>query len=182
MTGALQRVLRVPHGQGAPRRAAAGVLHRLGQPPVGGDGGPVPGTGLLDLPQQPFQPTHAGHPVPSGTDRSLRLEHVWFRYGDQDVLRDVTVEARPGLTALVGPSGTGKTTMLSLVSVPASGEQNRLGVRTLHIPHVRGGAAADEERPAVQPHGRRLPRRSVVGLACARTVPPARSHCAKGSS
>lgn len=55
-----------------------------------------------------------GHPSrPRGS--VLRLEDVWFGYEGQPVLRGVTMAVPHGLTVLVGPSGTGKTTVLSLV-------------------------------------------------------------------
>jgi len=51
---------------------------------------------------------HRGH---------IRLEGVTFGYEpDQPVLHDLTLEARPGeIIALVGPTGAGKTTLVSLV-------------------------------------------------------------------
>ncbi len=48
----------------------------------------------------------------------VRFEGVSFQYGegDPEVLRDINLEAAPGeMIALVGPSGAGKTTLVSLV-------------------------------------------------------------------
>jgi ABC-type multidrug transport system fused ATPase/permease subunit len=45
----------------------------------------------------------------------IRVEGVRFEYPDRPVLVDATLHARRGLTVLVGPSGTGKTTLLSLI-------------------------------------------------------------------
>jgi ATP-binding cassette subfamily B protein len=49
--------------------------------------------------------------------RTLRLEHVGFSYRDRpSVLVDVSAEVRPGeMVAFIGPSGTGKSTLLALI-------------------------------------------------------------------
>ena len=50
-------------------------------------------------------------------DESLRLEGVSFRYGDEPVLKNFTLELPKGKTvALVGQSGSGKSTIASLVT------------------------------------------------------------------
>jgi len=76
---------------------------------------------LLRIPQESETLHPAAAPVnaPSadaaaGT-RSVRVDYVSFGYDDRQVLRGVSIEARPGVTVLVGPSGAGKTTLLSLV-------------------------------------------------------------------
>jgi ATP-binding cassette, subfamily C, bacterial CydD len=80
------------------------------------DGGAVAGR-LLDLSEaEPAAPASSG--VPSPALEPIRFERVSFRYParDLDVLRDVDLELHPGETlALVGPSGGGKTTLLSLL-------------------------------------------------------------------
>jgi subfamily B ATP-binding cassette protein MsbA len=46
----------------------------------------------------------------------ISFEHVSFRYDDRDVLKDVSLTIEPGqVAAIVGPSGTGKTTLVSLI-------------------------------------------------------------------
>jgi ATP-binding cassette subfamily B protein len=49
----------------------------------------------------------------------LRLEHMYFRYGDGDtpwVLEDIDIDIKPGqLVAIVGRSGSGKTTLAKLL-------------------------------------------------------------------
>jgi subfamily B ATP-binding cassette protein MsbA len=53
-----------------------------------------------------------------GTVRGeVRFHNVSFSYQDECVLRNITLEARKGeVVALVGPSGGGKTTLVSLIS------------------------------------------------------------------
>src|SRR5215468_3544661 len=64
---------------------------------------------------------------PSASDRSLRIQHLHKEYrAGEPVLRDVslTVEGR-GLTAIIGPSGTGKSTLVRCINrlvEPTSGE------------------------------------------------------------
>jgi ATP-binding cassette subfamily B protein len=60
-------------------------------------------------------------PEPATPDRvrdgSIRLEGVSFGYGDEPVLRDLSLTVPPGATtALVGPSGSGKTTVTRLIA------------------------------------------------------------------
>ena len=50
---------------------------------------------------------------------NVSFRDVWFRYGEEDdwVLRDISLQARRGeIIALVGPSGGGKTTLVSLIT------------------------------------------------------------------
>ena len=69
---------------------------------------------LLEAPEdmEPVEPV-----VPETLDGSVCLDHVTFGYEpDNPVLHDVCLEARPGMkVALVGPTGCGKTTLVSLV-------------------------------------------------------------------
>ena len=56
-------------------------------------------------------------PVSIGRARGeVELRNVSFRYEDEPILQDVTLTARRGeVVALVGPSGAGKTTIMSLI-------------------------------------------------------------------
>lgn len=56
----------------------------------------------------------------------LRVEDVWFGYDDVPVISGVTIDVPRGLTVLVGPSGTGKTTLLSLVERFDETERGRI--------------------------------------------------------
>ncbi|MGW4420587.1 ABC transporter ATP-binding protein [Streptosporangium sp. NPDC004631] len=58
----------------------------------------------------------------------LQLEDVWFGYDGRPILRGVTMDVHRGLTVLVGPSGTGKTTVLSLVERFADVERGRISL------------------------------------------------------
>src|SRR4029450_13925868 len=47
----------------------------------------------------------------------ISFDHVSFSYGDTHVLKDVTFTIEAGqVAAIVGPSGTGKTTLVSLIA------------------------------------------------------------------
>jgi subfamily B ATP-binding cassette protein MsbA len=44
------------------------------------------------------------------------FEKVWFKYAEQDILKDINLEVKKGsVVAIVGPSGAGKTTLVDLV-------------------------------------------------------------------
>jgi ABC-type multidrug transport system fused ATPase/permease subunit len=59
----------------------------------------------------------SGELLPDEVKGHVRFERVGFAYQNQPTLADVTIEAMPGQTvALVGPTGAGKTTILSLLA------------------------------------------------------------------
>ncbi|MBB5960600.1 ABC-type multidrug transport system fused ATPase/permease subunit [Saccharothrix tamanrassetensis] len=105
-------------------------------------------TELLELrPETEALPPRAhvtGRPRKDGCapGRYLRLDQVSFSYEGREVLRDVTIEARPGLTVLVGSSGAGKTTILSLVERFVEPDRGRVlldgvDVREFPLPDLR---------------------------------------------
>jgi vanillin dehydrogenase len=53
----------------------------------------------------------------------LKVDKLSAGYGPFLVLRDLTLEAKPGLTVILGPNGAGKTTLLKAVSglIPRGG-------------------------------------------------------------
>ena len=46
----------------------------------------------------------------------LKVARLSAGYGPVQVLRDVTLEAKPGLTVILGPNGAGKTTLLKALA------------------------------------------------------------------
>ena len=77
----------------------------------------------------PEKPT----PAPSGTP-DVALSNVFLRYGEAEVLRDLSLKAEAGqTTALVGASGAGKSTIFNLLTRlidPSAGEVRIGGVKT----------------------------------------------------
>jgi ABC-type multidrug transport system fused ATPase/permease subunit len=77
---------------------------------------------LMDLPDE----EQSGGAELARLERSIRFDRVSYRYDDgTEALRDVSLEMKPGkVTALVGPAGSGKTTLASMVPkflTPTSG-------------------------------------------------------------
>ncbi len=55
----------------------------------------------------------------------IRVSHISKRYGEKEVLHDVSLLFPPGVTCLMGASGIGKTTLIRLLTgleAPDSGE------------------------------------------------------------
>jgi subfamily B ATP-binding cassette protein MsbA len=86
---------------------------------------------------------------------ALRLEGVDFRYGDEDVLRGVTLDIPAGQSvALVGPSGAGKSTLVNLIPRffdPAAGRILLDGhdLRDLRLAELRGSIALVSQEPVL---------------------------------
>lgn len=74
-------------------------------------------------------------------ERGIEFAGVGFRHGDQAVLEDASFEIPShGLTAIVGPSGTGKTTTIDLLigmHQPTAGEVRVGGVPLQHLDQRR---------------------------------------------
>jgi len=73
-------------------------------------------------------------------ERILRLENVHKRYGDQEVLRGVSLElARGDIKVIIGPSGSGKSTLLHCINFLVGFEQGRVWLHDQEIdPDGRG--------------------------------------------
>ena len=67
----------------------------------------------------------------------LKLEHVTVRFGEETVLKDLSVQFRDGdVTAIVGPSGIGKTTLLRVIAglqMPSKGAVSSTYIRPAYI-------------------------------------------------
>ena len=85
----------------------------------------------------------------------LRVEGLSAGYGNFLVLRDLTLEARPGVTVILGPNGAGKTTLLKAISglIPRAG---RLLLNSAEI--ERGAKTSDivQRGVVLVPEGRQL--------------------------
>jgi subfamily B ATP-binding cassette protein MsbA len=70
---------------------------------------------ILDTPATPTDTAHALSRPPE--PRAISIERVGFGYGpDQTILHNVSARIEPGeMVAFIGPSGTGKSTLLNLI-------------------------------------------------------------------
>ncbi len=81
--------------------------------------------------------------IPPRLERAVRLERVGFAYGDAPVLKNVSLSVPSGsFTAIVGPSGVGKTTVADLVTgllQPQQGEVliDEASLRQVDLKHWR---------------------------------------------
>jgi ATP-binding cassette subfamily C protein len=77
-----------------------------------------------------------GSEVPS-LNQSIRLEQVNFTYDEESVLRDASLSFPAGLfTAIVGPSGVGKTTVADLVTGLIRPQQGEVWIDDLPMQQV----------------------------------------------
>ena len=87
---------------------------------------------------------------------AVRLEGLSKRYGNVEVLRDLTLDVAPGtLVALLGPSGCGKTTTLRAVAGlidPSAGDVLFDGRSVLALPPERRPVAMVFQAPLLFPH------------------------------
>jgi polar amino acid transport system ATP-binding protein len=94
-------------------------------------------------------PTTPGeHQPTTSTPVVIKVENLRKSYGDAEVLRGVDLEVKKGETiAVIGPSGTGKSTLLRCVNrleEPTAGVIEVAGIR------VEAGAAGRDHRRTIQ--------------------------------
>jgi ABC-type multidrug transport system fused ATPase/permease subunit len=70
---------------------------------------------------------------------SVVLEDVWFGYGSTDVIKGLSLDLGRGLTVLVGPSGAGKTTVLSLIERFVDVDRGRILFDGVDVRHFHRG-------------------------------------------
>ncbi len=77
----------------------------------------------------------ANGPVPP----TIRVRHLWHRFGNVDVLRDVTFDVGPGeIFGFIGPNGAGKTTTIRVMATllePMAGRVEIDGIDVTINPH-----------------------------------------------
>jgi len=108
---------------------------------------------VLDAPDDVPEPAR---PERLGRARGhLRLDRVGFAYGEEPVLREVTLDIPAGQSvAIVGPSGSGKSTLINLIPRffdPSSGAVTLDGrdLRTLAAADIRANLALVSQEPVL---------------------------------
>jgi ATP-binding cassette, subfamily B, bacterial len=111
---------------------------------------------VLDTPETPSDKPGARH-LPL-RPRTLVLDRVGFAFGEsQTVLHDVSASIRPGeMVAFVGPSGTGKSTLLNLMlrfydSSAGTLSLDGIDIRDVHVTDLRRHMALVGQDNAILP-------------------------------
>ena len=88
----------------------------------------------LDLPVDIVEAENPVRLVPEEVLGDVRLEGVWFRYGGEWTLEDINLEVPAGTrTAIVGETGSGKTTLGYLVARLYEPQQGRVTVDGVNV-------------------------------------------------
>ncbi len=77
--------------------------------------------------------------APGPAPPTIRVRHLWHRFGNTDVLRDVTFDVGPGeIFGFIGPNGAGKTTTIRVMATllePLAGRVEIDGIDVTINPH-----------------------------------------------
>jgi ABC-2 type transport system ATP-binding protein len=77
--------------------------------------------------------------APGPVPPTIRVRHLWHRFGTTDVLRDVTFDVGPGeIFGFIGPNGAGKTTTIRVMATllePMAGRVEIDGIDVTINPH-----------------------------------------------
>lgn len=72
---------------------------------------------VLEILREEEEPAEKNPPIRlENVEGNVSFEHVRFGYGEEDLMKDLTVEVKSGqMVAIVGPTGAGKTTLINLL-------------------------------------------------------------------
>lgn len=87
------------------------------------------------------------------TGATLQVENLHKKFGDREVLRGVSLTARPGdVVALIGSSGSGKSTLLRCLNLLEQPHEGRLslGDDTLQLVRDRDGSLRAQDAAQLQ--------------------------------
>ena len=88
---------------------------------------------LIDLEEEPVK--EAVNDI--SVEKGIFLEKVGFAYEPgETILQDITIEAKRGLTALVGESGCGKSTITALIMGEQKPQQGRIQIGGVEQSHI----------------------------------------------
>ena len=74
---------------------------------------------------------------PPSLDRAIHLDKISFDYGDSQVLRNTSLTFPTGVfTAIIGPSGAGKTTIIDLITALLRPQQGEIWIDDLPLAQV----------------------------------------------
>ena len=84
-------------------------------------------------------PDHSENEAAGPVPPTIRVRHLWHRFGNLDVLRDVTFDVGPGeIFGFIGPNGAGKTTTIRVMATllePMAGRVEIDGIDVTINPH-----------------------------------------------
>lgn len=91
--------------------------------------------------------------LPAPVRGHIRFEHVWFSYRPgEPTLADIDFEVRPGeVVALVGPTGAGKSTLVSLLVRFYDPEQGRITIDGVDVRELKLAALREAVAMVLQP-------------------------------